>query len=184
MDTHELAWAAGFFDGEGCVSGGLKLGGSKGTSNYKARPYITLHCGQTDRYPLERFDAAVQHLGRFYGPYNHKGKKTYHRPWWQYSASTFEKVQAIVAMLWPFLSEPKREQVGHVLLQYKKDWTTDAATRRIPPDAARAIRIAYAAREASLQELAVKYGVSKSSVHSLVTGKTHKRNWTFPPPSV
>ena len=36
-----------------------------------------------------------------------------------YTLYGFEKVQAAIAMLWPFLSSPKREQAARVLNQLK-----------------------------------------------------------------
>lgn len=57
MNREELAWAAGFFDGEGCFS------------YSKSGQYVCVSIGQTVREPLERFKLAVG-LGVIYGPYS------------------------------------------------------------------------------------------------------------------
>lgn len=96
MDRFELAWAAGFFDGEGCIR--------------LARGYPNLHLGQTDRRPLDRFRAAVGG-GNVTGPYDKRNS----RPMFQWTCYTREEVERIVNLLWPYLSEPKRESIGERL---------------------------------------------------------------------
>lgn len=102
-DTHELAWAAGFFDGEGSifVIGKTHLG-------------VRLAVGQTDVRPLHRFDEAVNSLGTLNKPIPKTNPK--HNPLWIYQVQKFEYVQAIIALLWKYLSEPKREQARLALL--------------------------------------------------------------------
>jgi hypothetical protein len=97
-DREELAWAAGFFDGEGCFC------------YSEAARYVSVSIGQTNPEPLERFRNAVG-LGKINGPYlrehpNRLSKK----PQWVYQAYGVEKVQAIAAMLWFKLGSIKREQ--------------------------------------------------------------------------
>ena len=103
MRREELAWAAGFFDGEGCFS------------YTQAGRYGCATIGQTEREPLERFLRAVG-VGVVYGPY----KRTYpgrlsKKPWYDYRAQTQETVQAVVAMLWFSLGTKKRVQAVRVL---------------------------------------------------------------------
>jgi hypothetical protein len=106
-DREELAWAAGFFDGEGCFS-----------YSERAR-YGVATIGQTDIRALERFRGAVG-LGNIYGPYDYRypGRMS-KRPWWNYRAHRREHVQAIVAMLWFKLGPIKREQARAVLRHYR-----------------------------------------------------------------
>jgi hypothetical protein len=106
-NREELAWAAGFFDGEGCFS-------------YMERArYGVATIGQTDIRALERFRDAVA-VGKIYGPYDYRypGRMS-KRPWWNYRAHRREHVQAIVAMLWFRLGPIKREQARGVLRHYK-----------------------------------------------------------------
>ena len=103
INREELAWAAGFFDGEGWV--GV-------SNNYKDRCYLRLAIGQTQLQPLQRFQKAIGGLGRLGRSVNTSCK---HGSWWKVNVSSFEHVQAVGAMLWPFLCEPKRVQFAEAL---------------------------------------------------------------------
>ena len=105
MNREELAWAAGFFDGEG------------GTYIYRSRR-LTLTISQIHPEVLHRFKDAIGGLGFFGGPYVKRTQPTA-QPWWQFRTSRFEHVQAIIAMLWPFLSSVKREQAKRCLGELK-----------------------------------------------------------------
>jgi hypothetical protein len=92
MNHEELAWAGGLFSGEGY------------TGQFKNYPRMTI--GQKfSREVLDRFKNAVN-LGRINGPYKEV---------WHYQATNFTDVQAIVAMLWPWLSTDKKNQAMAVL---------------------------------------------------------------------
>lgn len=101
----ELAWAAGFFDGEGCVSG---RGNRKGLPQIAITQHESPDC-------LLRFKKAVLNRGRVYGP---RWDKRGRGPIYVYNASTFENAQFIVALLWKYLSEPKRECAQEIFLDY------------------------------------------------------------------
>jgi hypothetical protein len=95
----ELAWSAGFFDGEGCIVAQM----------YKSRPGrapgLQLHLEQVDRRPLERFAAAVScDLNITLRPAR-EASKPIHR-----ISVGHAKTMQIMTELWPYLSEPKREQ--------------------------------------------------------------------------
>lgn len=96
----ELAWAAGFYDGEGCTSICITRGKPRGRVNVNQNETIT----------LERFQRAVLGLGRINGPYG-----DHHMYGW--GAGKWEEMQATIAMLWAFLSETKRKQAARVLAQ-------------------------------------------------------------------
>lgn len=87
----ELAWAAGFFDGEG-------------SSYFVNGKYPNISISQTDPRVLERFQRAVGGVGGVYGPY-----KNTHKPVYQYNASHRKAVEAMNKIL-PFLGEIKTEQ--------------------------------------------------------------------------
>jgi len=55
MNTHELAWAAGFFDGEGYIGNAYA-----GRNRYLN---LALQIGQKDRQVLDRFRQAVGRIG-------------------------------------------------------------------------------------------------------------------------
>ena len=125
----ELAWAAGFFDGEGYIglsrrtitwqkrnAAGEKVSGKR---NYWRRyPAITVAQASSPE-TLHRFNQAIGNLGKVrgpYGPYATQKKVSY-----QLAIVGFEKIQAVVAMLWEFLSSPKRKQAADTLSQYKEE---------------------------------------------------------------
>jgi hypothetical protein len=108
-DREELAWAAGFFDGEGCFS-----------YTERARNGVAT-IGQVDLAALERFQSAVGRLGKIYGPYDYtryRGRVS-KRAQWNFRAHRREHVLAIVAMLWFKLGPIKREQARAVLRHYR-----------------------------------------------------------------
>lgn len=103
LNLSELAWAAGFFDGEGTTT----------TQHSKRRlSGARLSVSQVHREPLDRFRAALCGLGRVHGPYKREGNR---RPQYIWRAVTFEHVQASLCMLWPFLCSIKRKQAIKVL---------------------------------------------------------------------
>lgn len=100
MSRESLAWAAGFFDGEG-------------STLLSKRHQLTISVAQSGdegRLILERFNQSVGGIGKVKGPYTTKGPT--HKPVYVFGVYGFEKVQAIIAMLWPWLTEPKRRQAS------------------------------------------------------------------------
>jgi hypothetical protein len=108
-DREELAWAAGFFDGEGCFSWTQKAA------------WGCAAIGQTNRESLERFQRAVGGIGKIYGPYDFRRKDRWSRKvQWFFRASRREHVQALVLMLWFKLGAIKRAQALDVLSRYPR----------------------------------------------------------------
>ena len=93
--TVEIAWAAGFFDGEGS------------TSLDKSKPRVAI--GQKDRQVLDRFKTAVGY-GKVYGPYVYVNPP---RTFFYYVVRR-QQAEDVIACLWPFLSQIKREQATAV----------------------------------------------------------------------
>lgn len=112
VDREALAWAAGFFDGEGTIAAYHHRGADRA-----AKPVIRI--AQVDRRPLDRFRLAVGR-GSVIGPIIPKGHKTWSEHH-AYKLTNFEEVQAVIVMLWPFLSEPKREAAVKAL-QIMRSW--------------------------------------------------------------
>jgi hypothetical protein len=105
----ELAWAAGLFDGEGYV----------GVYRDPRRQHgcrLDISIFQIDRQVLDRFHQAVGGIGTVRGPYQNAGRALRYFTWRVYS---FEKVQAVIAMLWAFLSPVKREQARTALVRMR-----------------------------------------------------------------
>lgn len=99
-----LAWAAGFYDGEGCT-----VVKNRGCG-------IAIAISQKDSEVLHRFRNAVLNLGYVNGPHINTWSPD---GMYQYQVSNFEHCQAVIAMLWPFLSSIKRNQAV-VAINYAK----------------------------------------------------------------
>lgn len=98
INREELAWAAGFLDGEGCFS------------YTESGRHACVSITQTERQPLERFLAAVG-TGRIYRPYEKPtGGQWRRKPQYVFRVHRQERVQAIAAMLWFKLGPIKRRQ--------------------------------------------------------------------------
>lgn len=113
LDREELAWAAGFFDGEGHI-------GCTNNRNKKLnRVYRHLHIQivQTNREVLERLQNALP-FGALYGPY--RENRLNHKSYWQWHVDSYEAVQQVVCALWPRLSRPKKEQAKAALFTYRE----------------------------------------------------------------
>ena len=111
VNREELAWAAGVFDGEGNTSYS-----EKNKSRGYRTPSVHFHLGNTYKTLLERFQTAIYGLGKIY--IMRQGDAVNKRAW-QLCSGRFEYVQAVLAMLWPFLSEQKRTQAKLALLKYR-----------------------------------------------------------------
>lgn len=109
MNRLDLAWAAGFFDAEGSFAKG---GG-----------YPKAVIANTDQLLLRRFRTTLG-LGRIAGPYTRHTASFRRRPQWFCQINGRSKTQSVAAMLWPWLSPPKRRQACRVLAgkDINSDW--------------------------------------------------------------
>jgi len=105
----ELAWAAGFFDGEGCTCFWIQK------NRFYNRKYgrIRVSIAQKDRFVLRRFLYAVNT-----GSISFSGGK------YQFYADGLEKCQIILILLWKFLSPIKKNQYREKLKIFI-DWRTE-----------------------------------------------------------
>lgn len=100
MDTHELAWAAGFFDGEGST---VRMNGK----------YARMQLAQSESGigTLRRFRRAVG-AGSVVGP--NKYKSSIGKPQYVWVCSNLEDCQFVLARLWKWLGLQKRGQASTV----------------------------------------------------------------------
>lgn len=98
FNTHELAWCAGFFDGEGSTFFQLHVQGNYSTSQ------ITLDVAQVNPLLLRRFNRATGKFGNF------------HRT--QLRTARFEYVQYVMCLLWKYLGPIKKEQYRKASKEY------------------------------------------------------------------
>lgn len=102
-NREDLAWVAGFWDGEGCV-------GITNTASIKSHPVFAVsQAGDEAAAILQRILDIVQVRGSVGGPYTAKDRPTW-TPQHQLRIWGFEGVQAILAMCWPWLTETKKAQ--------------------------------------------------------------------------
>ena len=94
------SWAAGFFDGEGCVN-----------RTCSSKKCIALRIGQSHLSVLRRFKKIFR-VGKIYGPYVAKPIGNYKcKPKYMYQVAKFDKVKMIITKIWPYLDKVKREQI-------------------------------------------------------------------------
>lgn len=100
----DLAWAAGFFDGEGCTTLG----------RHRDKPVaFTIQVKQVDIRPLLRFQRAVGDVGRIYIE-KRKDRADIHN--WRAQG---RDAMTAMGLLWPWLSEPKQEQYNARLAEWR-----------------------------------------------------------------
>lgn len=97
MSREGLAWAAGFFDGEGAFSYSPRGG------------FAAVAIAQTSREPLDRFKEIVG-VGTVGGPYTRLSGYA-KRPQWRYQVYGTAAAAHVGSSLWPFLGSVKRSQV-------------------------------------------------------------------------
>lgn len=107
--SEALAWAAGFFDGEGstCFMGN----------------YVILSISQNHREPLYRFREAIGYEAPIYGPYVYQdGRNNIY----ELRVLGIDRVNAALDILWPWLGIVKREQAQRA----RREWGDRPLTGR------------------------------------------------------
>lgn len=105
LNREELAWAAGFLDGEGSF---LK----QKDPRYN-HVQMSVCAAQVRKEPLDRLANILGgKVSGPYGPYKQQNKQPHYR----WVVTSYEKVQDVTARLWLFLSEPKKEQAEKMII--------------------------------------------------------------------
>lgn len=116
MDNIELAWAAGFYDGEGCTSVSTRK-----KNGLKQLFLVVTQCGDYAPELLTRFQQAVE-AGSVSRVRAKKLKESYLDQYrWQCGA--YEVCQHVMTQLWPYLGTSKKQQYERcltVMQAYKK----------------------------------------------------------------
>lgn len=119
LDPVLLAWAAGFFDGEGTTMAAVRAD----RPNYRRLEVSVPQCGRTGLPEvLLRFQAAVLGVGNITGP---DDDDMY---FWR--AGGFSEAQTAVALLWPQLGPVKRAQAAAAMRAVQRQYDSGAYTSR------------------------------------------------------
>jgi len=129
-NREDLAWAAGFADGEGSFYT-LRQGWRNGKPRQTLRPRFEI--GQAEPLILEKFREIVGFGAKVNGPYGNtkEDAKREAKPQWVYYVSGFEDVQALLAMLWIWLGPTKRKQAIDTLKRSGKAWDFEIDSKRV-----------------------------------------------------
>lgn len=151
----ELAWAAGFFDGEGS----FRTGKTNGTSN---KFYPSIGISQTDPGVLERFKKAVG-AGYINGPY----ARPPHKDMWYYGCGGADNIRSVCSKLRPYLSSIKLKEMDEMLPKLDD---TRTYKRRLTIDEVKTIRLKYENGQ-TMQEIADEYERSVGGISEIVNRK-------------
>jgi hypothetical protein len=100
-----IAWAAGLFEGEGCIS----ISGNPKTSGRQIRLRIT----STDVDVLEKFRSIIG-MGSISGPFADKKHPTY-KPKWYFDMGGGKRVYAALVAFWPHLCARRRARAEEAI---------------------------------------------------------------------
>lgn len=114
FDREQLAWAAGFFDGE------ANFITCKHNKDRTKR--FIIQVGQKHPEVLERLQTIFP-KSKISGPYIHRGKyrfpKKSYPTYYRWAVNDFEYAQFVVGCVWPWLDIIKQKQIKSALLEYK-----------------------------------------------------------------
>ena len=101
----EIAWAAGFFEGEGTIRDVKGIPRNDGHRQH----YMYLQIVNTDLQMIERWKRI---MGA--GPIYHQKGPERNKPLYSVRIENGEKVKEAVKLLWPYLSDRRRERIEEV----------------------------------------------------------------------
>lgn len=102
-DPLDIAWAAGLFEGEGCLTLGQERRGKR---------YVGARLGTTDHDIVERFARIVG-----FGTINRKRPPSTPEHWktvWEWSTQSAPGVREVIDLFWDYLGERRRERADEV----------------------------------------------------------------------
>jgi len=99
-----IGYAAGLFDGEGCITTGYGKSGS--------RRGCRVQINMTDLTPLKKFQEAVG-VGQIYGPYESASKKKEgkYKQFWVWNAQKADEVLKVFEIIGPYLCERRQIKI-------------------------------------------------------------------------
>ena len=113
----EHVWAAGFWDGEGCVSIAVR--------NNTANPRIVAEISQVNREVLDRFASAVG-FGSVIGPYSQKNPNA--RDFYCWRVEGASNVELLRSRIYDYIGTIKKSQMDDAL-SVRTAWESDPRCR-------------------------------------------------------
>lgn len=127
----ELAWAAGFLDGEGCFSLRKFSPAARAKGLHEATRGATISAAQTSAEPLYKLAEILGGRVR-----DHRGKTSAVKQTWQWEICSKDGVRYAIPLLLPYLVVKKQE--AEIVLAYAQEpsnrgrkYTNDEITRRL-----------------------------------------------------
>jgi hypothetical protein len=111
MNREKLAWAGGFFSGEGSTHVHTNAYVRK---DGRQRKYLTMSITNTNLDALKQFDEATLHIGKVYIELPTK-RPSHYKPRYQWTAKSYPATMAIIGLLYTFLSREKKDQIKRVI---------------------------------------------------------------------
>lgn len=151
MDLHEVSWAIGLFEGEGCIFVGTHYG----------YDYARVSIGMTDRDIIERFACIVPGGGSINLKRGGSSKPLYH-----YEINRREVVEEFLRTIRPFLSKKKTTECDLALstIDKAKSRSPKEPSYKRPPKSITSDEIAMMRKARSqgtlVRELAEQYRIS------------------------
>lgn len=108
----DLAWAAGFLDGEGCIWAKAHNNPTRG----KRDRQLKISAAQVDREVLDRL-VSIFGFGKVYGPY--PSSSDVGKPYYRWDLNHAANVVAILKLIWPYLGTVKRAQALSAMNEYQ-----------------------------------------------------------------
>jgi len=111
----DVAWAAGLFEGEGCITGSQKYKSQLNEDGTKRKSGFrwSLRLNSTDFDVIKKF-AKIVGVQHFYGPYFDK-RGDHYRPQLAWVTSTLEETQSVLALLLQYLGERRAKKAKECL---------------------------------------------------------------------
>ena len=113
----DIAWAAGFFDGEGCIGLDEQRYKRKKPRDKPLRPFIpNIQLNNTDKDLIVRF-ATIVGYGNVTGPYKTNGRKNKptHKATYFWKIAKQSEVKRILLMLLPYFGERRKLKAEQAL---------------------------------------------------------------------
>lgn len=120
IDREQLAWAAGFFDGEGSTIART----DSDRPGYRQLVVAVPQAGSATPHVLQRFQAAMLGMGRIDPP---SSAGTF-----SWRSRGFADAQQTLILLWPYLGEVKRRQAASAMRSVSAQYASGAYRARRP----------------------------------------------------